>query len=1030
MKNQSQMRAKLLWLLAMVSALALALPAQASSDNPPEGNPIHGDHEGKIIIIEKTISGTVTDAEDGGGLPGVNILAKGTTIGTITDIEGRYSLSVPDETQTLVFSSVGYQTREIDIDGRSTIDLALAPDVQALSEVVVVGYGTVKRSDLTGSVGSVNGEELNTVAQPSVDQALQGRVAGVRITQTNAEPGGGFSVRIRGTNSITAGNEPLYVVDGLPGTNPLNSLNPSDIESVEVLKDASATAIYGARGSNGVVIITTKQGRRESPLSVNYNVSVGLQAPTKTLDMMNTQEYMTFYNDLFADRGNPAPFSQADINAIGEGTDWQDAVLQTGTVQDHRLSFSGGSRDTQYYLSLAYFDQNGIILNSGFNRISGRINLIHSISDKLEVGINFNNSIENKESVRIGTGVNVGAGVVGAALQLPPTDPIYDENGDFAFSLQDLTNPVGQAETIEDLDNAMRMFGNSYLNYKILDNLSARVNLGFSRRNTEGSFFFDTQTLLGQLNEGEATKSFRNNTDYLIEFTSQYDPDFGDDHSLSILGGFGYQRFVNSNFSASARNFSSTAFGYNNLGAGEAAQNLVNSNKQENTIVSGFARLNYNILDRYLLTGTFRADGSSRFGENNKVAYFPSGALAWRISNESFFPETEFIEDLKLRASIGISGNQEIGNGNSQILLGRGPVAVLDGIELESIAPIQLANPDLRWETTQSFNVGVDMSFLAGRINGSIEYFKNTTRDLLLALPVPTTTGFGTSLQNVGDTENSGFEFNVVSRNLTGELSWTTNFNFATLNNEVVSLGELPRILQGGVRFLNDFTLLQPGVPMNSYFGYEYAGVFQSESDISSSPTQANSYVGGRKFRDINGDGTITPEDRTVLGNPFPDLTLGLNNVFRYKGFQLEIFFEGRFGYELANVTNIDSENPIDDLRNRQRYVLDRWTPSNTNTDVPSFISPSRTFDFNSRVIEDASFLRLRNFRMAYSFPGLENEKITGLTVYLAGQNLLTFTDYRGYNPDINVFGSSNTVVDYAAYPLARTYSLGVDFKF
>lgn len=575
----------------------------------------------------------------------------------------------------------------------------------------------------------------------------------------------------------------------------------------------------------------------------------------------------------------------------------------------------------------------------------------------------------------------------------------------------------------------MRMFGNAYIDYKILSNLTSRVNLGFSRRNIEGDLFFDTETLIGQLNEGQATKNFSNNTDYLIEFTTQFDPNLGEDHSLSLLGGFGYQRFVNTGFFGSSQNFSSTAFGSNNLGAGEASQNLVGSNKQENTIVSGFARLNYNILDKYLLTGTFRADGSSRFGENNKVAYFPSGALAWRISNESFFPQTDFIEDLKLRASIGISGNQEIGNGNSQILLGRGPVAVLDGVEFESIAPIQLANPDLRWETTQSFNVGMDMTLLEGRISGSIEYFKNTTRDLLLALPVPTTTGFGTSLQNVGDTENSGLEFNVVTRNLTGELTWTTNFNFATLNNEVVDLGELPRILQGGVRFLNDFTLLQPGVPMNSYYGYEYVGVFQSESDISSSPTQANSYVGGRKFRDVNGDGEITPEDRTVLGNPFPDLTLGLNNVFRYNGFQLEFFFEGRFGYELANVTNIDSENPIDDLRNRQRYVLDRWTPDNTNTDVPSFISPSRPFDFNSRVIEDASFIRLRNFRFAYSFPGLENKNITGLTVYLAGQNLFTITDYRGYNPDVNVLGSSNTVIDYTAYPLARTYSIGVNIN-
>ncbi len=976
-----------------------------------------------------SVTGQVTDSEDNSPVIGATVLVKGTNTGTVTDIDGNYSIEVPSSDNVLVFSFIGYEQQEIQVGNQSVINISLAPSASQLEEVVVVGYGTVRKSDLTGSVGSVNGEELNTVAQTSVDQALQGRIAGVRITQSNPEPGGGFSVRIRGTNSITAGNEPLYVVDGLPGTNPLNSLNPSDIESVEVLKDASATAIYGARGSNGVVIITTKQGKKESPLTVNYNVNVGFQEPKKTLDMMNAQEYIGFYNDLFKDRGNPPPFSPEDINAIGDGTDWQDEVLRSAGVQDHRISFSGGSKETQYYLSLGYFDQEGIILNSGFTRFSGRINLVHSVSEKINVGINFNNSIENKNSARVGLGVNAGAGVVGAALQLPPTDPIFDENGDYAFSLQDLSNPVGQAETIDDIDQTTRMFGSAYIDYNILDNLTAKVNLGFSRRNVEGDFFFDTQTLIGQLNEGQATKNFVNNTDYLIEFTTQYDPNLGSSHNLSLLGGFGYQQFVNTSFNASSRNFSSTAFGSNNLGTGEASQNLVGSNRQENTIVSGFARLNYNLLDKYLLTGTFRADGSSRFGENNRVAYFPSGALAWRISNESFFPESGLIEDLKLRASIGISGNQEIGNGQSQILLGRGPVAVLDGVEFESIAPIQLANPNLKWETTQSFNIGMDVTMLNGRISGSIEYFKNSTRDLLLNLPVPTTTGFGFSLQNVGDTENSGIEFNINTRNLTGELSWNTNFNFATLNNEVTNLGDLPRILQGGVRFINNYTILETGVPMNAYYGYEYAGIFQSESDIESSPTQANSYVGGRKFRDIDGDGAITPEDRTVLGDPFPDLTLGLNNVFRYKGFQLEFFFEGRFGHELANVTNIDSENPIDDLRNRQRYVLDRWTPTNTDTDVPSFISPSRPFDFNDRVIEDASFFRLRNFRLAYSFPGLESKKISGLTLYIAGQNLFTITDYRGYNPDINVLGSSNLVIDYSAYPLARTYSFGIDVK-
>lgn len=392
-------------------------------------------------MAQITVTGQVTDAEDNSPLTGVTVLVKGTSTGAVTDIDGNYTIEAPSSNSVLVFSFVGYESEEIQVGNQRVIDVALSVSTAQLEEVVVVGYGTVKKSDLTGSVGSVSGEDLNSVAQTSVDQIMQGRVAGVRITQTNAQPGGGFSVRIRGTNSITAGNEPLYVIDGLPGANPLNSLNPSDIESVEILKDASATAIYGARGSNGVVIITTKQGKRESPLTVNYNVSVGLQEPTRRLDMMNAQEYMSFYNDLFEDRGRPAPFSPQDISAIGDGTDWQEEVLRSAGVQDHRLSFSGGSRETQYYLSLSYFDQAGVVLNSGFDRFSGRINLVHSIGEKLNVGINFNNSIENQQIARTGLGVNVGAGVIGAALQLPPTDPVFDEDGNYAFSLQDLTNP-------------------------------------------------------------------------------------------------------------------------------------------------------------------------------------------------------------------------------------------------------------------------------------------------------------------------------------------------------------------------------------------------------------------------------------------------------------------------------------------------------------------------------------------------------------------------------------------------------------
>lgn len=990
----------------------------------------------KVDTFQQSISGTVVDSQSGEALPGVNVIAGegagDSPSGTTTDMNGEYEIGVDDNVTSLIFSYVGYERLEVSIENRTEINIELGQDIQLLDDVVVVGYGTVQKSDLTGSVNSIRGEELAVGQQASVDQAIQGRIPGVQVTQTSAEPGGGFSIRIRGTNSITAGNEPLYVIDGLPGANPLNSLNPADIESIEVLKDASATAIYGARGSNGVILITTKQGQQGSPLEVSYNGSIGFQEAAKKLDLMSAQEYMNFYNDLHIDRGEDLPFTQQEINSIGSGTNWQNEVLRSAPIQEHHLSFSGGSEDTQYFLSTNYFNQDGIVLSTGFEKYSGRVNLVHSLNEQLEVGINLNNSVEMEDTVPLGLGVNRTAGVIATSLQLPPTMPVLNEDGSYAVSLQDLSNSVAQAETIDNFAEIRRLFGNAYINYSILENLNARVNVGYNQRSVQRDIFLNTTTQRGVLAEGQATKNLNEDKNYLFEFTTEYNQQINSNNRFTLLGGYSFQKFEDEGFNAAAQAFPTTAFRFNNLGAGDPSQYVVGSYKQENTLLSGFGRLNYNFADKYLLTATFRADGSSRFGENTKFAYFPSGALAWRISNESFFPEEGFLgnfSDLKLRASYGLSGNQEIGNGRSLVLLGTGPIAVLDGQEVQSIAPIQLANPDLKWETTASFDVGLDFGILNDRITGSIDYFVNNTRDLLLELPIPTTSGFSSSLQNVGDTRNSGLEFTISSNNLTGNFNWSTDLNFATLNNEVTNLGELPRILQGGTRFISEFTMLREGDPVNSYYGYVFDGVFQSQQDVENSPEQANAMPGGRKFKDINGDGIIGDEDRTILGDPFPDFTLGFNNNFSYKGFGLRMFIEGRFGFELANFTNIDSENPIDDLRNRQRYVLNRWTPENQTNKHPSFVNPSRTFDFNSRVVEDASFIRLKNLRLSYSFPNLNFGGISSLSVYATGQNLITITGYDGYNPDVNVLGSSNIRIDYSAYPLARIYSLGLNIR-
>lgn len=979
--------------------------------------------------VQEQIQGTVTDASTGEPLPGVNIAVKGTTTGTSTDQDGAYELNVPSLQDTLVFSFIGYQAQEIPIQGRTTVDVSLKPLTIAGDEVVVIGYGTVQKRDLTGSVSSVSEEDFNTGAQANVDQLIQGRVPGVHMTQTSGEPGARASIRIRGTNSITAGNEPLYVIDGMPGA-PLNSLDPGDIESIEILKDASATAIYGSRGANGVILITTKQGQA-GDIQVSYNGSVGSQRIANKLDYLNGEEYMNFINGIRQDQGRELPFSQDEINAIGEGTDWQDAILRTALVQDHQISFSGGSDEgTSYYISLNHYDQEGIIISSSMKRYGARMNISHS-TDRFDFGLNLNTSVVHNDYVPLSNGINIGAGVMVSTLQMDPVLPIYNEDGEYAESqTQDLNNPVALAQTTYHDLQTNRTFGNAYVEYSILDNLSAKVNFGSNRSISRDDDYTSRITKLGQLSNGRAHIGQRENTDYLGEFTLNYEEDFTEDHSLSAVAGYTYQEFVNRRFDATSRDFPTDAFRTNNLRAGDTEQYNQSSGKSKNQLLSWLGRANYSYQDRYLATLTFRVDGSSRFGEDNQYGYFPSMALGWRLLEEPFFPEMNLFSELKLRGSYGLTGNQEIGNYNSLVLLGTAGDAIFDGSRHVSVAPFQLSNPDLKWETTEQFNIGLDFGLWEDRITGSIDYFVNNTYDLLLNLPIPRTTGFSTSLQNVGDTENRGLEVMVKSRNVVGDLNWSTTANMSTVENKVTNLGELPLILQGGLAFQSDFTILREGDPINSYWGYKVDGIFQSQNEVDNS-AQPQASPGDLRFRDVNGDGSISDDDRTILGDPFPDFTIGLNNNFGYKGFNMDVFIESRLGYEMLNFTKLETESPLQSLRNRQSYVLNRWTSENPSTEHPSFANYDRSLAVNSRVVEDASFIRLKNVRLSYTFPPEFNlGGVSSLSVYASAQNLLTITDYSGYDPDVSSFGSSNIRLDYNPYPVAQIYTLGINVNF
>ncbi len=975
----------------------------------------------------RTVRGRVTDSE-GEPIIGVTIIVKDNpTQGTITDIEGNFTIANLSENAVLQFTYVGMIPQEINTFNKNTINVVMEADVELLNELVVIGYGTVPKRDLTGAVSSLKANDLKSAAQTQIDQYIQGRIPGVQVTQISSDPGAGYSIRIRGANSITANNEPLYVIDGFPGA-PLNALNPGDIESIEVLKDASSAAIYGSRGANGVILITTKKGQK-GDLKIEYDGYIGIQNAAKKLDLLNGSEYMTFLNEINIDKGLSPLYSQSEIEDVGQGTDWQDAILRNAPIQNHQLTLSAGSEKNQYYTSLGYVKQEGIIKNSGIERFSLRLNTTQSINN-LTIGVNLNASLVKDKYILKGGGINIEAGVVSSAVQIDPVMTIYDDNGNLNNSTAlDLNNPLALATTIHNNNETDRIFGNAYAEYRFKRDFSAKLNFGADRRSSRDDRYITDQTKRGANVNGKATINSPRGSSFLSELTLSYNNNFNDIHSVNSVIGTSYQKFDNNSFGTSSQDFLTDAFLTDNLEAGNPLKVFNWSSRSRSQLLSFLARVNYSFLNKYLLTFSFRRDGSSKFGANYKYGNFPSLALAWKLDEENFLKQYKFLSQLKLRSSFGTIGNQEIGTYNSLLLLGTSGEAVYGGERFASIVPIQLGNPELRWETTRQFDIGLDFGFFKNRIEGSFDYFHKNTYDLLLALPVPTTSGFENSLQNVGDTKNVGVEFIVTSRNLIDTFNWSTTFNISTIKNKVTNLGTLSDIKQGSIRFLNDFSIITVGQPINSYYGYKVEGIFQNDDEIAES-AQTNAQPGDIRFKNINNDDRIDAQDRTILGNPFPDFSFGLSNDFSYKGFGLSVFMDGMYGNELLNFTKIDSEYPMEFGRNRQSYVLDRWTENNKNSVNPSYINSDVSKAVNSRVVEDASYLRLKYIRLNYDFPNLKSEIVSSFSLYFAVQNLLTFTNYSGFNPDVSLYGGSNLKVDYDSTPLNRIYTLGFNIKF
>ncbi len=996
-------------------------------------------------LQQQSVTGRILD-EQGNPLQGAAVRIKGSSQETSTDSDGRFTLSNVEPGTVLVVSFVGYESRELTASANLAA-ISMTPAISDLDEVVVVGYGTQRKSDITGAVSSIRAEDFNKGTNATFDQLIAGKAAGVQFVQSSGEPGGGVAVRIRGASSINAGTSPLYVIDGLPidnsavagggganfnapptPRNPLAGINPEDIESIEILKDASATAIYGSRGANGVIMVTTKKGKAGRN-TVSYSGSYGQQRVSNTIDLLTTAEYIEVINGLVDAGGGPESNRITDANLVG--TDWQGQVFDNNApIQNHSLAFSGGSAQTQYYLALNAFDQGGILKNTAFSRYAAKLNIGSNITDRLEVGAALNVSYSHDKQVPSGFGINAQSGAMYTALNFDPTLPIYDSEGSYQLSpFLDMDNPMSLVNDALATSNAYRTFGTAYAQYQITPYLTAKINAGGDINNRRRDVYVGQKTRRAMAAGGSGSVINGMLGNYLLEGTITYDRRW-DNHYLNILGGATTQRFVYANSSQNADGFPSDVTGSDNLGLGDQETFRMGTSRAANRLLSYLGRVNYELNNKYLFTASLRADGSSRFGINNRFGYFPSFALGWKLTEEEFMQDISVFSELKPRLSWGQTGNQEIGNYSALTTFGGGRYAVLDDRLSVGTEPARYPNPDLKWETTEQLNAGVDFGLFNGRISGSVDYFTKTTFDMLFELPIPSSTGYSSRLSNVGSIRNKGWEFSVNSQNLTGDLKWNTQLNLATLANEVLDIGQDNPIISGNFGQTAGVFILRPGSPLFSFYGWEIDGIWQADDDFS--VTRDAVAPGDIKYRDVNNDGTVNGEDRRLLGNAFPKLTWSVGNQLSYKGFNLSVFLDGVSGVKMLNNNLVESYFPVSFRRNRYADLyLNRWTPENPSNRYPSFVNPGGQGDkrVNSFTVEDASYVRIRNVSLSYQFsPGWNYLKNLGVS--LSVENLATFTDYSGFDPSINPNGGAFNRIDYNAYPLARTWMIGLTADF
>ena len=1018
---------------------------------------------------KKTIKGKVTD-EKGLPLPGVSIIVKGTTTGIISDSDGNYTLEVPDDSQILVFSFVGMKTEEIPISGQDQINISLKEEALGIEEVVAIGYGTVKKSDLTGAVSSVKAEDIITASAPSVAHMLQGKASGLEIRQNSAQPGGGLSIKIRGAASIGASNEPLIVVDGFPLSSyyepgsgnrytsgskesTLSMINPNDIESVEVLKDASSTAIYGARAANGVILITTKRGA-EGRVKVDYNGSYSIQRyAEKPQYFTDSKAYMETVNESFYEHylwdNQLAPFGTTDPGSVSDfvplysesdianapiGTDWMEEILQTGTVNQQNLAVTGGTTNTKYLISFNYYDHDGILFGRGMKRLSGRFNLDQKINELITLGVSTSFSQKRDDNNQLGGGGNENAGVMNSAYHYAPNVPVRDENGNYSVGHPLVPNPVSYQE-IDDLSVIDKVLINSYIELTPLEELKIRMNIGADVMRGKRSTYLPTTFLYGAQQGGKASIAQNQKDDYLFDINARYSKtSLNEVHKFTAMAGYSYQEFNWEGFNGGNYKYLSDAFKWYDLGGGEADKPTVDSYGGKDFMASYFGRINYSLLDRYLLTATFRADGASNFSKDNKWGYFPSVALGWRITEESFMSETkDVISNLKLRLSYGQTGNSSIGHRafaayrtGANFLFGSG--------ELTGVYASQLENPNLKWETTTEYNLGLDLGLFDNRLSASFEYFNKEISDLLATKSLLSYHEVSSIAANIGETQSKGVELQVTGIIFDKpDFSWETNVNFSTYNdtwktrdpewkpaiyqNENDPIRIISSYVADGIVQIGDDIPHMNGAPPGSVIIKDIDGYKRDEN--------------GAPVTDENGrfvylgepDGKIDEADIVNFGNSDPAFSLSLNNTMKYKNFDLNFYFYGNFNQLMWQPFIGEINNS--DLRwnnNGNPGMKDRWTIDNQNNNIAGTLAHLSPFSQGDLALKKTWFARLNNVTLGYTIPKrFLGKYISNARFYVEGQNLLLFTNYEGVDPETDGPDS---------YPNQRTYSVGVNVTF